>query len=90
MTLFGLDRGDYYEPTDLFGGVNTFLMGISDDIQSGIDNLLNNVSSNIPFVGQALAAAGSKIISGTGIAGFPTTIAQKLGSSNLNIFGKFF
>ena len=90
ITLFNLDAGDYYEPADLFGGFNSVLMGISDDIQEAVDGLLNNVSRNVPFIGQALAGVGSKLITASGIASFPTRIAQKLSTNSLlSKWGKF-
>ena len=89
IVLFNLNTGDYYEPSDLFGGVNAGLMRISDQLENGIDNLLTNISS-IPFVGGALAGAAGKFINGTGIAGFPMKIAQKLSTGNLTKWGKFF
>jgi hypothetical protein len=89
ISLFGLNQGDYFEPSDLFGGVNAFLLGVSDEIQENIDNLLNNVSS-IPFVGSALAGAGANLIKASGIAGFPTKIATQLSSGGLARFGRFF
>ena len=87
--LFNLDAGDYYEPPDLFGGLNATLMGLSDDIQEAVDGLLNNVSRNVPFIGQALAGVGSKLISATGIPALPERIAQRLSSSSLSKWGNF-
>ena len=89
IAQFGLDRGSYYEPQDLFGGANAFLMDISDGLQNAVDGLLNNVSQNVPFVGQALAAYGSKVIGASGVTGFPVSVAQKLSASSLGKWGSF-
>lgn len=89
IAKFALDKGDYYEPQDLFGGVNAFLLDISDGLQNAVDGLLNNVSQNVPFVGQALAAYGSRVIGATNVTGFPTSIAQKLSASSLGKWGRF-
>ena len=87
--MFGLNRGDYYEPSDAFGGVNTWLLGISDQLETATDNLLANVSG-IPFVGQALAGQAGRFIASTGVTGYPAKFAQRLSASSLGKWGNFF
>lgn len=89
VTQFGLNQGDYFEPSDLFGGLNSELLAVQDQLQGGIDNLLGNISS-IPFVGGALASAGGQLIKSTGITGIIPKISSNLASSGLAKFGKFF
>lgn len=88
ITKFNLNSGDYYEPSDLFGGVNTFLLDLNDGLQSSIDTLLNGVQG-IPFVGQALSNAGSKLISANGVTSFLPNIAQNISASSLTKWGQF-
>lgn len=88
VELFGLSLGDYYEPADAFGGVNSFLLDLNDNIEQSVDSLLGGVS-NIPFVGGVLAGLGSNAIRASGVGGFPTRIAQGLSSSSLNRWGRF-
>lgn len=89
ISKFNLNGGDYYEPPDLFGGVNTFLLELDDSIQNAVDGLLNNVASNVPFVGQVLSSLGSRVISASGVTGIGGRIAQRIGSSSLNRWGRF-
>lgn len=90
VNLFNLNAGDYYEPSDLFGGVNAFLLELDDNINGAIDGLLNQVAYNVPFVGQVLASYGAQAVRASGIAGIPANIAQRLGASSLNRWGRFF
>lgn len=90
ISLFNLDRGDYYEPSDLFGGVNNFLLELDDSINNAIDGLLNQVAYNVPFVGQVLASYGAQAVRASGVTGIPRTLAQRLGSSSLARWGRFF
>jgi hypothetical protein len=90
ISKFNLNGGDYYEPADMFGGVNTFLLELDDSIQNALDGLLNNVASNIPFVGQVLSSLGSRTIQASGITGIGASVAQRLGASSLARWGKFF
>ena len=90
ISLFNLNAGDYYEPNDLFGGVNTFLLELDDSINGAIDGLLNQVAYNVPFVGQALASYGAQAVRASGVTGFPATLAQRLGTSSLARWGRFF
>jgi hypothetical protein len=89
INQFGLNQGDYFEPSDLFGGLNSSLLGVQDTLQGGIDNLLNNLSG-IPFVGGALAGAGGQLIKSTGVSGIIPKITGNLSSSGLSRFGSFF
>ncbi len=89
ISKFDLDGGDYYEPADMFGGVNTFLLELDDSIQNTLDGLLNNVASNVPFVGQVLSSLGSRAITASGITGIGGRVAQRLGSSALSRWGRF-
>jgi len=89
IILFNLNSGDYYEPSDLFGGVNAFLLDLNDNLESSIDGLLNNVARNVPFVGEALAGLGSNVIRGSNATGFLPRVAQNLSSSSLTRWGVF-
>lgn len=88
VQLFGLNLGDYFEPSDAFGGVNSFLLDLNDNIESAVDSLLGNVSS-IPFVGGVLAGLGSNAIRASGVGGLPTRAARALSSSSLSRWGRF-
>lgn len=90
ISLFNLNAGDYYEPSDLFGGVNNFLLELDDSINGAIDGLLNQVAYNVPFVGQVLASYGAQAVRASGVAGIPVSLAQRLGASSLNRWGRFF
>jgi hypothetical protein len=88
ITLFNLNGGDYFEPSDAFGGVNSFLMDLNDSIESSIDSLLGSVSS-IPFVGGVLAGLGSNAVRASGVTGIPARLARGLASSSLSRWGRF-
>lgn len=88
ITLFGLNLGDYYEPTDAFGGVNSFLLDLNDQLESSLDSLLGGVSQ-IPFVGGVLAGLGSNAIRASGVTGFLPRVARGLGSTSLSRWGRF-
>jgi hypothetical protein len=90
INLFNLTAGDYYEPTDLFGGLNSFLMDINDSLTGAVDSLLNNVAGNIPFVGQALAGVGSSLIRSSGVTSIIPSTTSRLAGSSLNVWGKYF
>jgi hypothetical protein len=90
ISLFNLNAGDYYEPSDLFGGVNSFLLELDDSINGAIDGLLNQVAYNVPFVGQVLASYGAQAVRASGVTGIPVAVAQRLGASSLNRWGRFF
>lgn len=89
IQMFNLNAGDYYEPEDLFGGVNSFLLDLNDSLESSIDGLLGGLTRNVPFVGQALAGVASNAIVGSGITGILPRAAQRLSSSNLGRWGNF-
>ena len=90
ITLFNLNGGDYYEPVDLFGGVNAFLLDLNDNLEQSIDGLLNNVAANVPFVGQVLAGLGASVIRGSNVTGFIPNAAQSIASnSSLRRWGSF-
>lgn len=89
ITQFNLNGGDYYEPEDLFGGVNAFLLDLNDSLESSIDSLLGGISRNVPFVGQALAGLASNTIVGSGVTGFLPRVAQSLATTNLGRWGNF-
>lgn len=89
ITLFNLNAGDYYEPEDLFGGVNSFLLDLNDNLESSIDNLLGGLARNVPFVGQALAGLASNAIVGSGVTGFAGRAAQSLATTSLGRWGNF-
>lgn len=88
ISMFNLNAGDYYEPTDLFGGLNTFLLDINNSIQGTVDSMLSGLSS-IPYVGQALAGASSRLVSAINITGIGKNTAQNLSASVLGKFGAF-
>jgi hypothetical protein len=88
VQLFGLDIGDYYEPSDAFGGVNSFLLDLNDNIESTVDSLLGGVSQ-IPFVGGVLAGLGSNAIRASGVTGFLPRVARALGGTTLSRWGSF-
>ena len=89
IAQFNLTGGDYYEPEDLFGGVNSFLLDLNDSLENSIDGLLGGVARNIPFVGQALAGFASNTIVGSGITGILPRAAQRLSTSSLGRWGNF-
>jgi hypothetical protein len=89
ITMFNLNSGDYYEPQDLFGGVNAFLLDLNDNLESSIDSLLGGIARNVPFVGQALAGAASNAIVGSGVTGFTQNLAQGLATTSLGRWGNF-
>ena len=89
ITLFNLNAGDYYEPEDLFGGVNSFLLDLNDNLESSIDGLLGGLARNVPFVGQALAGVASNAIVGSGVTGILPRAAQRLSSTGLGRWGNF-
>jgi hypothetical protein len=88
VQLFGLNIGDYYEPSDAFGGVNSFLLDLNDNIESTVDSLLGGVSQ-IPFVGGVLAGLGSNAIRASGVTGFLPRVARALGGTTLSRWGSF-
>lgn len=89
ITQFNLNSGDYYEPEDLFGGVNAFLLDLNDNLESSIDSLLGGIARNVPFVGQALAGFASNTIVGSGVTGIVGRTAQRLATSSLGRWGNF-
>lgn len=88
INQFNLNGGDYFEPQDAFGGVNTFLMDLNDSFQDAVDSILGN-ARNIPFVGQVLSGLGSDAIRASGVGGFVPRIASGLASTSLNRWGNF-
>lgn len=88
INMFGLNLGDYYEPADAFGGVNSFLLDLNDQLEGTIDSLLGGVA-NIPFVGGVLAGLGSNAIRASGVTGFLPRIARGLAGTSLSRWGRF-
>ena len=88
VQLFGLNIGDYFEPTDAFGGVNSFLLDLNDNIEGAVDSLLGGVSS-IPFVGGVLAGLGSTAIRASGVTGFLPRVASAAAGTTLSRWGTF-
>lgn len=88
IELFNLSGGDYYEPEDSFGGVNSFLLDLNDSFESTVDSLLGGVRS-IPFVGGVLAGLGSNAIRASGVTGFLPRIAGGLAGTTLGRWGNF-
>jgi hypothetical protein len=88
INQFNLNSGDYFEPEDLFGGVNTFLMDLNDSFQDAVDSILGN-TRNIPFVGQVLSGLGSDAIRASGVGGIIPRVASGLASTSLNRWGNF-
>jgi hypothetical protein len=86
--LFGLNLGDYFEPADAFGGVNSFLLDLNDQLESTLDSLLGGVS-NIPFVGGVLAGLGSNAIRASGVTGFLPRAARAVSGTTLSRWGSF-
>jgi hypothetical protein len=88
ITLFALDQGDYYEPSDAFGGVNAFLQDLNTGLVDTLDGILGNIGT-VPFVGGVLAGLGSQALRASGITNIVPTVTQSIASSSLNLFGKF-
>lgn len=88
VELFGLNIGDYFEPADAFGGVNSFLLELNDNIEGAVDSLLGSVSS-IPFVGGVLAGLGSNSIRASGVTGFLPRAARAISGTTLSRWGTF-
>lgn len=88
IELFNLNGGDYFEPEDSFGGVNSFLLDLNDSFESTLDGILGSVRS-IPFVGGVLAGLGSNAIRASGVTGFLPRIAGGLASTTLGRWGNF-
>ena len=88
VELFGLDLGDYFEPADAFGGVNSFLLDLNDNLESTLDSLLGGVSQ-IPFVGGVLAGLGSNAIRASGVTGFLPRTARAISGTTLSRWGSF-
>lgn len=88
ITKFNLNAGDYYEPSDLFGGVNVFLQDLNDSFEEALDGILGT-TRNIPFVGQVLSGLGSSAIRASGVGGFLPKITTGLATTTLGRWGKF-
>ena len=88
ITQFNLNGGDYFEPEDLFGGVNAFLLDLNDSFESAIDGILGS-ARNIPFVGQVLSGLGSSAVRASGVGGFIPSITTGLASTTLGRWGNF-
>lgn len=88
IELFGLNLGDYFEPADAFGGVNSFLLDLNDQLENTVDSLLGGVS-NIPFVGGVLAGLGSNAIRASGVTGFLPRAARAISGTSLSRWGSF-
>jgi hypothetical protein len=88
IELFGLNIGDYFEPADAFGGVNSFLLDLNDQLENTLDSLLGGVS-RIPFVGGVLAGLGSNAIRGSGVTGFLPRAARAISGTSLSRWGSF-
>lgn len=88
ISLFALNVGDYFEPADAFGGVNSFLMDLNDNLEQTVDSLLGGVS-RIPFVGGVLSGLGSNAIRASGVTGFLPRITRGLSSTSLGRWGNF-
>ena len=88
INKFNLNGGDYYEPEDLFGGVNAFLLDLNDSFESALDGILGT-ARNIPFVGQVLSGLGSNAVRASGVGGFVPRVTQALASTSLGRWGNF-
>lgn len=88
IELFGLNIGDYFEPADAFGGVNSFLLDLNDQLENTLDSLLGSVSQ-IPFVGGVLAGLGSNAIRASGVTGFLPRAARAVSGTTLSRWGSF-
>lgn len=88
IELFGLNIGDYFEPADAFGGVNSFLLDLNDQLENTVDSLLGGVSQ-IPFVGGVLAGLGSNAIRASGVTGFLPRAARAISGTSLSRWGSF-
>lgn len=90
VELFNLNGGDYWDPLDQSGSSNVFLSSNNKGLDSAINSLLGNVSSNLPAVGQVLSNMGSRLVSGSSSAGLPIGGTNFLGNSSLGRWGSFF
>lgn len=91
LRMMGLYSGDYYEPQDLFGGINSFLMGLTEDFSDAVDGLFNDVSSAIPGIGSSLGNIGGNVLINSGVGSvINPTIPPLAGiGSALSNFGNF-
>lgn len=88
IELFSLNRGDYFEPADSFGGVNSFLLDLNDQLEDTVDSLLGGVS-NIPFVGGVLAGLGSNAVRASGVTGIIPRVTNAISGTSLSRWGTF-